>query len=259
MKKEEDYHVEQTKTRSKIRLIERREKPIDILAKGILLIEAFDADDQESASGLASLRGTITDPVDIIENQRLSVEELDAIIQDADSYLQLEQRKKNVGSSGNYSEFWLSLKEVAAGERKKKRLEEQRGSSSRGPHKAVEREIGKVFAGKNASQLRELSEDIMSGIKDGSRADVEYWEIMADEALLEASRLTVRYFPILFYYYYCYCSSSYYYLLLSDNLWGTSNCLKHIRIYISHIFFLLKFKIIFIERDTVNFLIDKTR
>jgi hypothetical protein len=192
MKKEEDYHIEQTKTRSKIRLIERREKPIDILAKAILLIEAFDAEDDDSETGLAALRGTISDPVDIVENKRLSVEGLDEIIQDADSYLQLEQRKKNVGGSENYSDFWQSLKEVAAGERKKRRLEEQQSSSSRGPHKAVEREIVEVFAGKNATQLRELSDDIMSGIKDGSRADIEYWEIMAQEALLEASRLTVR-------------------------------------------------------------------
>ena len=38
--KEEDFHIAQTKVRSKIRLIEKREKPIDLLAKSILLIES---------------------------------------------------------------------------------------------------------------------------------------------------------------------------------------------------------------------------
>jgi hypothetical protein len=37
VKKEEDFHLEQAKMRSKIRLIEGREKPIDVLAKNVLL------------------------------------------------------------------------------------------------------------------------------------------------------------------------------------------------------------------------------
>lgn len=41
MKKEEDYHIEQTKVRSKIRLIEGREKAVDILAKSIIIIDSF--------------------------------------------------------------------------------------------------------------------------------------------------------------------------------------------------------------------------
>ena len=46
MKKEEDYHIEQMKERSKIRLVERREKPIDLIAKNIILIDAFEAGDK---------------------------------------------------------------------------------------------------------------------------------------------------------------------------------------------------------------------
>jgi hypothetical protein len=38
--KEEEFHMEQTKVRSKIRLIEKREKAIDKLAQTILLIES---------------------------------------------------------------------------------------------------------------------------------------------------------------------------------------------------------------------------
>jgi hypothetical protein len=43
--KEEDFHMQQTKVRSTLRLIEKREQPIDILAKSILLIESFSSDD----------------------------------------------------------------------------------------------------------------------------------------------------------------------------------------------------------------------
>lgn len=38
--KEEEFHMNQTKERSKIRLVEKREKAIDLLAKNILLIES---------------------------------------------------------------------------------------------------------------------------------------------------------------------------------------------------------------------------
>ena len=38
--------AEQTKVRSKIRLLEGREKPVDLLAKNIILIEYFDRNDK---------------------------------------------------------------------------------------------------------------------------------------------------------------------------------------------------------------------
>lgn len=44
--KEEEFHMEQTKVRSKIRLIEKREKPIDRLAQAILLIESVSSSHQ---------------------------------------------------------------------------------------------------------------------------------------------------------------------------------------------------------------------
>jgi hypothetical protein len=40
MRKEEEYHVEQMKVRSTIRLLERRDTVVDRLAKSIILIEA---------------------------------------------------------------------------------------------------------------------------------------------------------------------------------------------------------------------------
>ena len=44
--KEEDFHMEQVKVRSKIRLKESREQPIDILAKNIILIESSSNNDK---------------------------------------------------------------------------------------------------------------------------------------------------------------------------------------------------------------------
>jgi hypothetical protein len=47
--KEESFHLEQARVRSKIRLVEGREKPIDILAKNILLL-AKEGEAEESGS-----------------------------------------------------------------------------------------------------------------------------------------------------------------------------------------------------------------
>jgi hypothetical protein len=209
MKKEEDYHMEQTKTRSKIRLMEGREKPVDVLAKNILIIEDYmNRDDKKAmadAVGLARLRQTIKDPVTNLEAGGMSVEDLDQFIADADNYLHLEMRKREKrgpaerrGSAksdaieeGDYVTFWQGLKDIAAGQRKAKRLKEQ-DEGSRSGHKAIQKDVRRVFGGKTAPELEELNKEILAGVQSGSRTDAEYWEAMAAEALLEAARIVVR-------------------------------------------------------------------
>lgn len=48
--KEEDFHMQQTKVRSTLRILERRQEPIDFLAKNILLIENSRSDDKVPTS-----------------------------------------------------------------------------------------------------------------------------------------------------------------------------------------------------------------
>lgn len=44
--KEEEFHMQQTRVRSKLRLIEKREKPIDLLAKSMLILESVSSPDE---------------------------------------------------------------------------------------------------------------------------------------------------------------------------------------------------------------------
>jgi hypothetical protein len=53
--KEEEFHSQQTRVRSKIRLIEKREKPIDLLAKSILLLESVSSTNEVSLCSSLSL------------------------------------------------------------------------------------------------------------------------------------------------------------------------------------------------------------
>lgn len=93
----------------------------------------------------------------------------------------------------DYVSFWQSLKDIAVGERRRKRLREQPDeSSSRGRHKLVEQDVKSIFGGKTADELKQLNKEILTGVQSGARADVEYWEAVAAEALLEAARIIVR-------------------------------------------------------------------
>lgn len=96
------------------------------------------------------------------------------------------------GSEVDNVSFWQALKDIAAGERRAKRMREQVGSAARGRHKAIEIDVVNVFKGKSAQELESLSKDILAGVQNGTRADVEYWEAMAAEAMLEANRIIVR-------------------------------------------------------------------
>lgn len=181
--KDEDFYLEQTKVRSKIRLVEKREQPIDILAKNILQIESCmstEQDEKEISAKLINLDVEIRDPVSLVKD--VQPEELPQLVEDVDSYLQLEVRR-----NGPYVSFWTALKEIIAAERRRVM---SKGSS--GLHKSVLADIEKLFDGKSSKELKEMADDIMKSLRDGRRSDVEYWESMATEVRLESSRVYLK-------------------------------------------------------------------
>eukprot|EP01041_Mallomonas_annulata_P012922 gene12922-27260_t len=182
-KKENEFHMEQTRVRSKIRLIEKREHPIDRLAKNILQIEtALDPDKEEKdlSAQLVGLKVEVLDPVSIV--LQMDPSQLDELVEDVDNYLQLEIRKK-----GNYISFWEALRDVVADERRK-----ASGRALTGLHKEVAVEAQKLFSNKSSVELQRLSDDITRSIREGSRTDVEYWEQMVMEVRLERARILLQ-------------------------------------------------------------------
>lgn len=183
--KEEEFHTQQTKVRSKIRLIERREQPIDILARNILLIESFNSTEKEemdlgaSLAALENLHVELSEPLAVVDD--LDEEELSELMTDLDKYLEIE-----VKNSGSYVGFWTALKEVTAATLK------HRKNRSSGVHKAVKADVKKIMGGKVSQELKLLLEDIRKSIREGKRSDVEYWEQMEQEVAVEFSRAIVR-------------------------------------------------------------------
>jgi len=91
-RKEEEFILEQTKQRSKIRLVENRETPIDVIAKNILLVEAAKTaaastkPEDNKDLNLLELEGELRNPIEIVYD--LSVDELKQPQQDQEEKIQ---------------------------------------------------------------------------------------------------------------------------------------------------------------------------
>ena len=178
--KEEDFLLNQTRVRSKIRLTENRQQPIDSIAKNILLIESTAAAQQSDTleSTLSNLDVELRDPVNLVEG--LNSEQLEQLSKDVEAYLQFEINKK-----GAYQSFWSSLKIIVSSEKKKN------DNSETIVHKSVSVDVEKLFKGKNEEELNHIQQDIQKTIKDGKRGDITYWEQMAQEVTLQRSKANV--------------------------------------------------------------------
>ena len=178
--KEEDFLLNQTRVRSKIRLTENRQQPIDSIAKNILLIEST-AEAQQSdtlESTLSNLDVELRDPVSLVEG--LDSTQLEQLSRDVEAYLQFEINKK-----GTYQSFWLSLKTIVVSEKRK------HDKSESIVHKSVTEDVQKLFKGKNDDELNHIQQDIAKTITEGKRGDISYWEQMALEVTLQRARSNV--------------------------------------------------------------------
>ena len=193
--KEEEFHLEQTVVRSKLRLCDNRQEPIDVLAKNILMIESAlaaeaDKDTISKDIGLFNQDVELRDPIALIES--LDTAQLDQLLEDADNYYQLEVTKK-----GRYESFWAALKIVVAAERKRTAASSSSSSSSRGGgsgsvHKSIASDVEDLFVGKTEDELDALQSDIDRSIREQRGGDVSYWEEMSEQLKLQRARSYVQ-------------------------------------------------------------------
>lgn len=183
--KEEEFHMEQTRERSKIRITESREQPIDTIAKNILVIESElrsrSSGGKKEEFDLTGLRCELRDPSKIVNG--LSEPELEKLLTDIDSYVQLEKCK-----AGSYQAFWESLYVVADAELRAQRHKHYSDSTSQ---KAVSEDIKNLLGRKTAQELAQLQEEINTGLLDGSRVDPDYWRQALEAVVVQRARIVV--------------------------------------------------------------------
>jgi hypothetical protein len=194
-KQEEMFHLEQAKLRSKIRIMDGRAKPIDLLAKYISAQNDVDAVDlHEPYTYLAGLR--VEDLEDLIEDIKVSKtshcqSDSDRSIIVFKVYQELERGENEI--------FWEDMKIVVHDELAKLRLAnaaadaDQRGSITververPGVHSSVTEDVASIFKGKTPEQLEALKLSITTKVdlkKSGqstAKVDLPYWESLLQQ------------------------------------------------------------------------------
>ncbi|XP_015258245.1 PREDICTED: cactin [Cyprinodon variegatus] len=171
---EDNFHLQQAKLRSKIRIRDGRAKPIDLLAK---YISAEDDD----------LAVEMHEPYTFLNG--LTVTDMDDLLEDIKVYMELEQGK-NV-------DFWRDMTTITEDEISKLRKLEASGKGPgdrrEGINTAVSTDVQSVFKGKTYSQLQALHLNIEGKIRaGGSNLDIGYWESLLQQVRVYMARARLR-------------------------------------------------------------------
>ncbi|DBA00575.1 TPA: hypothetical protein N0F65_007704 [Lagenidium giganteum] len=174
--KEEEFHLAQTKVRSKMRIKERREKPIDLLAKNLLLVaHAMSEEEEDDFLNADGVRVERRKPFEIVEV--LSMDELEELRDSIVTFLDLE------GQAGANREFWELMMLITKDRIRRLRLSQNLSGTERGAiHDSVNRSIAEMLQGKAVDELNKLARDVeqtIASAETGAAVDVEYWEEVA--------------------------------------------------------------------------------
>jgi hypothetical protein len=188
-KKEEEFHLQQQRQRSAIRLLEHREKPIDVLAKNLLL---FALDEDDKTNRIRVKYQERFDPLNELDNkleaeliephvllQNLKLHELEELAIEIETFRDLE-KEASLASLNNYSavsemiiKYWDNLLLICH--------EEIHHIKDRGASYVLD-DIAKLFEGKSSDALHLMKEEIIrkldSAANDAAVAasiDSTYW------------------------------------------------------------------------------------
>ncbi|KAK7396621.1 hypothetical protein VNO78_17754 [Psophocarpus tetragonolobus] len=167
-KKEEEFHFDQSKVRSEIRLREGRARPIDVLTKHL--------------NGSDDLDIELNEPYMVFKG--LTVNEMNELRDDIKMHLDLDR------ATPTHVEYWEALLLVCDWElaeaRKKDALDRARVrgeeppaellAEERGLHSSVEPDVKRLLQGKTHAELEALRVHIESEMRTGTAKVVEYWE-----------------------------------------------------------------------------------
>ncbi|XP_055530238.1 splicing factor Cactin [Wyeomyia smithii] len=176
-RQEENFHLEQAKLRSKIRIQDGRAKPIDLLAQYISEQNLEESIEMQMHEPYTYLNG-------------LALDDLEDLLADIKVYNDLEKSQN--------ADYWNDLTIIVEDELQKLRkveAEKQRMATGRreGIHQSVAKDVTQIFKGKSSSQLEELKkkiEDKINSQQDG--LDIGYWESLLSQLKAHMARARLR-------------------------------------------------------------------
>ncbi|KQK12656.1 cactin [Brachypodium distachyon] len=183
-KKEEEFHFDQSKFRSEIRLREGRTKPIDVLLKNLNFADEFDVE--------------LNEPYLVFKG--LTVKEMEELRDDIKMHLDLDRESQvNV-------KYWEALMVVCDWElgeaRKRDALDRARvrgeepppeaAVEERGLHASIEGDVKDLLEGKTSTELEEMQSQIESQMRSGTAKVVEYWEAILKRLHIYKAKACLR-------------------------------------------------------------------
>nr|CCA19818.1 conserved hypothetical protein [Albugo laibachii Nc14] len=188
-KKEEEFHLQQTQVRSHLRIQQRREEPIDALAKNLLLFTQI-KQDSELELDEVEMKG----PYRII--QQLSLEELVVLKDNIQMYIELEETNSQSVESQE-KRAWITMKKEyweltmllccdLVRRRNMVTKENERHVNPHGAiHDSVYENIVAMLSVKTPEELYALAKEVAETIATAESSvvgiDVEYWEEVAKQ------------------------------------------------------------------------------
>lgn len=175
--KEEEFHLNQARVRSKLRIREKRERPVDLLAKNLLLVAHTMHEDDEDDFLNQEVRVEKRRPHAIVEV--LSMDELEELRDNIASYLDLE------GKDGENKEFWELMMLICKDRiRRLRRSQSEQGTERGAIHDSVNDTITDMLQGKSKAALHDLKNDVnetIASAETSAGVDVEFWEEVSQQ------------------------------------------------------------------------------
>ncbi|CAD6207088.1 unnamed protein product [Miscanthus lutarioriparius] len=183
-KKEEEFHFDQSKVRSEIRLREGRTKPIDVLLKNLNFSDGFDIE--------------LNEPYLVFKG--LTVKEMKELRDDIKMHLDLDRESQ---TNVKYWEALMVVCEWELGEAQKRDALDRarvRGeepppevlAEERGLHASIEGDVKSLLDGKTSTELEDMQSQIESQMRSGTAKVVEYWEAILKRLHIYKAKACLR-------------------------------------------------------------------
>ncbi|KAI2490538.1 Conserved mid region of cactin [Fragilaria crotonensis] len=201
-RKEEEFHLQQQRQRSAIRLVEGREKPIDVLAKNLLMFGLSDEERKNRAAvkyqerynalnELESLEAELEKPHEMLKV--LKLDELEELVVDINTFRKLELEGGLSGRDSTVLRYWDNLYCVVQDE-----IDYLKDGGAKGPHSQTIMEIRKLFAGQSGEDLAKTRSDFLEKIRKTSHAaafdpslkgNADYWKTALDQLNVHLAKM----------------------------------------------------------------------
>jgi hypothetical protein len=200
-RKEEEFHLAQQRQRSAIRLVEGRERPVDVLAQNILLF-GVDKDNRarvkyrekyNAIEELENLESNLEEPYELLRHLKLG--ELEELSVDVDAFRRLEREAgEEEGEDDLVLKYWDALHTVTMDE-----IQYLKTGGEKGTHAGLVQDIRDMFKGQSMEDLHHMKADIEQKLRGAAQprfdengiVDTDYWQTVLAQLEVHLAKMVL--------------------------------------------------------------------